>query len=132
MENYIDGFVLPIPKSGLKKYKNAAEKIAEIWKEHGAIAYFEYVGDDLKSEGLRSFIDSVDLKNDEVVIFGLVIFPSKKTRDKANKLVPNDPRMSEIVGPLLNPNRLIFNAERMVYGGFYSLINSNSKKYDNS
>ena len=51
MENYIDGFVLPVPRIYLNEYKNMAEKVAEIWKEYGALAYFEYVGEDLKLEG---------------------------------------------------------------------------------
>jgi len=47
MTNYIDGFVLPIPRIYLNEYKKVAEKVAEIWKKYGAIAYFEFVGDDL-------------------------------------------------------------------------------------
>ena len=70
MTNYIDGFVLPIPRIHLNEYKGVAEKVAEIWKEYGALAYFEYVGEDLKLEGTRAFSDVVDLKDDEVVIFG--------------------------------------------------------------
>jgi uncharacterized protein YbaA (DUF1428 family) len=122
MANYIDGFVLPIPRIHLNEYKSVAEKVAEIWKEYGALAYFEYVGEDLKLEGTRSFIDVVDMKEDEVIIFGWVIFPSKEIRDSANKQVPTDSRIAELVAPLTDPKRLIFDAERMVYGGFQSLV----------
>jgi uncharacterized protein YbaA (DUF1428 family) len=129
MKQYIDGFVLPVPQNHLNEYKSAAEKIAEIWKEYGALAYFEYVGEDLKLEGTRSFTEVVDLKEDEVIVFGWVLFPSKETRDLANKQVPNDPRMAELVAPLTDPKRLIFDAERMVYGGFRSFVqSSNSSK----
>lgn len=124
MENYIDGFVFPISRIHLKEYKAVAEKVAEIWKEHGALGYFEYVGDDLKLEGTRSFVEVVDIKEDEVVVFGWVIFPSKEVRDTANKQVPTDPRMAELVGPLVDPEKLIFDASRMVYGGFRPLIQS--------
>jgi len=120
MTQYIDGFVLPVPQNYLNEYKNTAEKIAEIWKEYGALAYFEYVGEDLKLEGTRSFSEVVDLKEDEVIVFGWVLFPSKETRDLANKQVPNDPRMADLVAPLTDPERLIFDAEWMVYGGFRS------------
>ena len=122
MANYIDGFVLPVPQTHLDEYKNVADKVAEIWKEYGALAYFEYVGDDLKLEGTRSFIEVTDLKEDEVVVFGWVVFPSKEIRDQANQHVPNDPRMAELVAPLTNSKRLIFDASRMVYGGFQSLV----------
>jgi len=124
MTQYIDGFVFPVPRIHLNEYKNVAEKVAEIWKEYGAIAYFEYVGEDLKLEGTRSFIDVMDLKEDEVIVFGWVLFPSKETRDLANKKVPNDPKMAELVVPLTDPKRLIFDAERMVYGGFRSFVQS--------
>jgi uncharacterized protein YbaA (DUF1428 family) len=122
MENYIDGFVLPVPRVHLNEYKGVAEKVAEIWKEYGAIAYFEFVGDDLSLEGTKSFIKTVDAKEDEEIVFGWVVFPSKEIRDLANKKVPTDPRMAELVVPLTNPKKLIFDASRMVYGGFKPLV----------
>lgn len=128
MANYIDGFVLPIPRIHLNEYKSVAEKVAEIWKENGALEYFEYVGEDLKLEGTRSFIDVVDLKEDEVIIFGWVVFPSKEIRDEANKQVPTDSRIAELVAPLTDPKRLIFDASRMVYGGFQPLVQSNASE----
>ncbi len=128
MAQYIDGFVLPVPRIHLKEYKSVAEKVAEIWKEYGALAYYEYLGEDLRLEGTRSFIEMVDLKDDEVIIFGWVLFPSKEVRDLANQQVPNDPRMGELIAPLTDPETLIFDAERMVYGGFQSLIQSITKE----
>ena len=124
MTNYIDGFVLPIPRIHLEEYKKVAEQVAEIWKEYGAIAYYEFVGDDLHLEGTKSFIETVDAKEDEEIVFGWVVFPSKEIRDLANKKVPTDPRMIELVAPLTNPNKLIFDGSRMVYGGFKPLVKS--------
>lgn len=126
MTNYIDGFILPIPRIHLDEYKSVAEKVAEIWKEHGALAYFEYVGEELKLEGTRSFIEVVDLKEDEVIVFGWVLFPSKEVRDLANKLVPKDSRMTVLVTPLTESTRLVFDASRMVYGGFQPLVQVDS------
>ena len=105
--------------------KKAAEKVAKIWIENGAIAYFEFVGDDLTLEGTKSFIETVDAKEDEEIVFGWVVFPSKAIRDLANKRVPTDPRMTELVAPLTDPNKLIFDVSRMVYGGFQSLVQLN-------
>ncbi len=122
MANYIDGFVLPIPKKHLDEYKQVAEAVAEIWKEYGALAYFEYLGEDLELEGIRSFPELLDAKEDEAILFGWVVFPSKEVRDQANEQVPKDSRMIDLVAPLTDPNKIIFNAERMVYGGFKSLF----------
>ena len=129
LTEYIDGFVFPIPRIYLSEYKNVAEKVAEIWREYGALAYYEYVGEDLNLEGTRSFIEVVDLKDDEEIVFGWVVFPSKETRDLANKQVSNDSRMSDLVAPLTQSTRLIFDATRMVYGGFQPLVQSINNTY---
>jgi len=128
MANYIDGFVLPVPRAHLNEYKSAAEKVAEIWKEHGALAYCEYVGDDLKLEGTRSFLEAVGAKENEAIVFGWVVFDSRETRDVANQRILVDPRMTDLIAPLTDPSKLVFDASRMVYGGFQSLVKSNSDK----
>ncbi|GAB5416081.1 MAG: DUF1428 domain-containing protein [Crocinitomicaceae bacterium] len=125
MENYIDGFVFTVSRNHLQEYKIVAEKVAEIWKEYGALAYFEFVGDDLSLDGTKSFVDTLGAQEDEEIIFGWVVFPSKEIRDSANKKVPADPRMAALVAPLTNPKNLIFDASRMMYGGFKPLVQSN-------
>jgi len=122
MANYIDGFVLPIPKDKLEEYRQVSKQVAEIWKEYGALAYFEYVGDDLALEGTRSFPEITEMKQSEVIIFGWVVFPSKAIRDSANKKVPLDSRMNALVAPITEPGHLIFDTSRMVYGGFSQLV----------
>jgi len=122
MPNYIDGFVFPIVKAQVEEYKTVAEKVAEIWKEYGALAYLEFLGDDLQVEGTASFIKTMEVKENEQLIFGWVVFPSKEIRDEANKKVPQDPRMETLVKPLLDPEKMIFDANRMLYGGFKSFI----------
>jgi len=122
MANYIDGFVLPIPKSHLAEYKDVAETVAKIWKQHGALDYVEYVGEDLKLEGTSTFPDVIDAKEDEVIIFGWVVFDSRAARDLANERVAADSRMTDLIAPLTDPSRTIFDAKRMVYGGFQKLV----------
>ena len=123
MTPYIDGFVLPVPRDQLETYGDVAGKVAEIWKEHGALAYSEYVADDAKLAGTRSFSDFVNAKEDEVVVFGWVTFESREARDLANEKVAVDPRMPDLIAVLTkNSSRPVFEAERMVYGGFRSLV----------
>ena len=122
MSNYIDGFVLPVPKKNLDDYRAAAQQVSDIWKEYGALSYLEFVGEDLVRAGIRSFEDLVDAKEDEAVVFGWVVFPSKEVRDHANAKVPEDPRMSQIIAPLLDPAKPIFDPTRMAYGGFEPLV----------
>ena len=128
MTNYIDGFVLPVPRIHLNEYKRVAETVAMIWKEYGALAYFEYVGEDLYLEGTGSFPDFVNAKEDEAIVFGWVVFDSREARDLANERVPADQRMKNLIAPLTDPSRMIFDAKRMVYGGFQPLVQSNLSK----
>jgi len=122
MSNYIDGFVLPIPRTHLTEYKQVAERVAEIWKEHGALSYNEYEADDLQLEGTRSFTDVIESKADETIIFGWVVFDSREARDLANERIAADSRMVELIAPLLDPSKNIFDAGRMAYGGFKPLV----------
>jgi uncharacterized protein YbaA (DUF1428 family) len=114
MSHYIDGFVLPVPRNTLHEYKRLVEAAAEIWKEHGALDYREYVGDDLVLEGTRSFADLSGATEDEVVVFGWVVFESREARDRANAKVSTDSRMTDLVNSLGSG----FDAKRMAYGGF--------------
>jgi len=122
MQHYIDGFILPIARDQLKTYREIVEKVAEIWKEHGALDYSEYVIDNSNLEGTRSFTDVANTKENETVIFGWVSFESREMRDLANEKVAADPRMADLVNPLTQTSRPIFDAERMVYGGFRPLV----------
>ncbi len=122
MHNYIDGFALPIPSAELDNYKKVAEQVAQIWREHGALSYNEYVLDDTTLEGTRSFLELANAQEDESIIFGWVAFESRAARDKANALVAADPRMVDLVAPLTDPARLIFEAGRMFFGGFRALV----------
>ena len=120
MAHYIDGFVIPVPRSRLDEYKRVAEAASENWKDHGALAYWECVGDDLRVEGVRSFKDLAAATDAETVVFAWVIFESRAARDAANEKIVADPRMTGLVDPE-NP---IFDTQRMAYGGFQALVES--------
>src|SRR5262245_61289610 len=122
MAHYIDGFVFPIPRDRLNEYKRLAQAVAEIWKEHGALDYCEYVGDGLKLEGTRSFTDLLAATAEETIVFGWVVFDSREARDLANKKVAADPRMPE----LMASSNSGFDAKRMAYGGFQLLVPSSN------
>ena len=126
MAQYIDGFAFPIPRGRVDQYKRVAEAVAEIWREHGALDYLEYVGDDMHREGTRSFNDLVAATEDEVVVFGWVVFDSREARDLVNEKVEADPRMADLIAPLMNPSDPVFDSERMAYGGFQSLVRSSN------
>lgn len=117
MANYVDGFTFPVPRDRLGEYRRVAQAAAAIWKEHGALDYREFVGDDLELEGTRSFSDVLAASEDEAIVFGWVEFESREARDLANAKVAADPRMADLVAS----SNSGFDAARMAYGGFAPL-----------
>lgn len=121
MSNYIDGFVLAIPKKNIDLYKKMAKSAGKIWMDHGAIGYYECIQDDVNPGEVTSFQDAVLLKKDEVVFFSFVIYKSKSQRDKANKKIMADPRILK----LSQKYGQIFDHKRMIYGGFKPVVKIN-------
>jgi len=118
MAPYVDGFVLPLPKKNLAAYKAMATAACAIWKDHGALDYWECVGDDLASEHSRAFTDMAGTNDDEVVIFAWAVFASREARDAANTAIMADERMA----PLMDPDKPLFDCKRMAHGGFDVLV----------
>ena len=87
-----------------------------------ALDYCEYVGDDLKLEGTRSFTDLVAATENETIVFGWVVFDSREARDLANEKVTADPRMAD----LIESSNSGFDPKRMAYGGFEPLVRSSN------
>jgi len=119
MERYVDGFLLPIAEENVGKYKELAQKAGEIWKEHGALEYYECLGDDLEIEKMVSFKKSADAAENETVIFAWIVFESREHRDKVNAAVMEDARMKEMVK---SSELKTFDYKRMAYGGFKTLV----------
>ncbi len=120
MGRYIDGFVIPVPKDRIEDYRRMAEKAALVWKEYGALDYWECVGDDLGGPGMVSFPQLAQAGPDETVVFAWVVFESREHRDRANEKIMADPRLSG----LMDPDRPIFDSRRMAYGGFRELVHA--------
>ena len=41
---YVDGFVLAVPKKNLNAYSRISKAAGKVWREHGALQYVEAVG----------------------------------------------------------------------------------------
>jgi uncharacterized protein YbaA (DUF1428 family) len=118
MAQYVDGFVLPLPKGNLDAYRRQARKAGKIWREHGALEYRECVADDVKTGQVTSFPQSVNLKRGETVVFAWIVFKSRAHRDRVNAKVLKDPRLADMMDPKDTP----FDTKRMVYGGFQVVV----------
>ncbi|HEY2960988.1 MAG TPA: DUF1428 domain-containing protein [Pyrinomonadaceae bacterium] len=116
--SYVDGFVVPVPEENLKLYRSISQKAGKIWKEHGALQYVEAVGDDLDVKFCAPFTKTIKLKPGETVLFSFIVFKSRADRDKVNAKVMSDLRMKK----MMESSAMPFDAKRMVYGGFKSMI----------
>ena len=76
MAKYVDGFVIPMPKKNLTAYKKIAKKAGKIWMEHGALDYYECVGEDMKSKFGISFPKLAGTKPSETVVFSWITYIS--------------------------------------------------------
>jgi uncharacterized protein YbaA (DUF1428 family) len=118
MARYVDGFLLPVPKKNLGAYKRMSSKAGKVWREHGALDYYECAGDDLNIKGMVPFPKLVKPKAGETVVFSFIVYKSRKHRDTVNAKVMKDPRLASMVSGKDMP----FDCKRMAYGGFKVLV----------
>jgi uncharacterized protein YbaA (DUF1428 family) len=117
MPKYVDGYVLPIPKKNVAAYRKMATIASKVWMDLGALDYRECVAEDLNVFCGVNFAKQLELKPGETVVFAYVVFRSRKHRDSVNKKVMKDPRITKAM-----PKRMPFDIQRMVYGGFTTLV----------
>ena len=114
---YVDGFIVPVPKKKLAAYKALARTASKVWREHGALDYRECVAEDVKPGKLTSFPQSVKLKPGETVVFSWITYKSRKHRDRVNAKVMKDPRIAN-----MDMKSMPFDGKRMIYGGFETIV----------
>lgn len=117
MARYVDGFVLSVPRDNIEAYRALAQMCGEIWLEYGALEVVECVADDVQTGEITSFPQSVKLEEGEVVVFAWIVYESREQRDRVNEQVMKDPRLAD-----MSPASMPFDARRMFWGGFRTLV----------
>lgn len=118
MSHYIDNIVVPVPKSKIAEYTAMSQKSGAIWKEHGALQYWEAIGDDVKPGKDTSFPQALQLKDDETVAVAWIVYASRAERDRVMEKVMADPRLADMMDPANMP----FDGKRMFWGGFSAIV----------
>ena len=118
MSHYVDGFVLAVPREKVEAYRKMAETAGKVWKEHGALQFWECIGDDVQPGKVTSFPQAVQLKDGELVVLSFIVFASREERDRVNAAVMEDPRIKN----MMDPKDLPFDGARMFWGGFKTLV----------
>ena len=114
--NYVEGFVAAVPAANKEAYRKHAAEAALLFKEFGATRVVEAWGDDVPDGKVTDFKGAVKAKDDEVVVFSWIEYPSKESRDAANKRIMSDPRMKEMGA------EMPFDGKRMIFGGFAPIV----------
>jgi uncharacterized protein YbaA (DUF1428 family) len=118
MAHYVDGFVVAVPHAKVEAYRQMAETAGNVWKEHGALQFWECLGDDVPPGKLTSFPQAVQLKDDERVVFSFIVYASREERDRVNAAVMEDPRIKN----MMDPQSMPFDGARMIWGGFKTIV----------
>jgi uncharacterized protein YbaA (DUF1428 family) len=113
---YVDGFVAAVPTADREKFRKHAEKAAAVFREHGALKVVDCWADDVPDGAVTSFPMAVKRREDETVVFGWILWPSRAVRDAGMEKARVDPRMQ----PEANP--MPFDGKRLIYGGFEMMV----------
>jgi uncharacterized protein YbaA (DUF1428 family) len=124
MAGYVDGFVMPLPKANVDRYREIASTAGALWIEHGALDYKECVAEDVAVGELTSFPRSVKLEEDETVVFAWITYESREHRDEVNAKVMADDRMNALMGPAGD----VADHKRMIHGGFEVIVDLGSPR----
>jgi uncharacterized protein YbaA (DUF1428 family) len=116
--SYVDGFVCAVQTENRQEYRQYATGTALVFKEHGALSFVEFWGDDVPDGKVTSFPMAVKCQPDETVVFSWIVWPSRQARDEGMKKVMQDPR----IDPRTNP--MPFDGARLIFGGFEMIVNA--------
>lgn len=111
---YVDGFVGAVSRENKQAYIDHLAEAAVLFKEYGAKRMVENWGDEVPRGKVTDFYRAVEAKDNEVIVFSWIEWPSKEVRDQGMKKLMEDERMKNINMP--------FDATRMIYGGFTSIF----------
>jgi uncharacterized protein YbaA (DUF1428 family) len=112
LSQYVDAYVIPVPKSKVESYKTFSKKIGDFVKKHGALEYVDCVADDVKPGKQTSFPQSVKLGDDETVMLSWAVYKSRDERDRAMQAMMADPAFKDM------GKTMPADGKRMFMGGF--------------
>ena len=115
---YVDGFVIAVPAANKERYRKYAAEAVALFREYGATRVVETWGNDVPDGKVTDFKGAVKAKDDEVVVFSWIEWPSKQVRDEAWPKLMQDERMKT------DRENTPFDGQRMIYGGFAPVLDT--------
>ena len=109
-KGYVDIYLLPVREESIEAYREQATTFGSVAKEHGALGYREFRGDDLQ--------EKFEAPEGQVLTAALAEFESRAHRDEVMEKVLADPRVKEMMGA-----EDLADMSQMHYGGFQTFVN---------
>ena len=113
---YLDGYLVPVPENNRQAYLEMAQKMAGIFREHGAIRVVEAWGDDVPDGKITDYKRAVKAKKGEQIVYSWIEWPDKAARVAGWKKAMEDPRMQR------GQAEMPFDGARLIYGGFVPIV----------
>ncbi len=108
-EGYVDIYLLPLPEKNLEPYRRQAVAFGKVAKEHGALSYREFLGDDLDQ--------NLKVQDGVLLTAAVAEFESRAHRDEVMAKVMADPRVTEMI-----EGEQVADMSQMRYGGFQAFV----------
>ncbi len=102
---FVHIYLLPVRAANLDAYREQAAAFGSVAREHGALSYREFRGDDLRA--------GFAVQEGQVLTAAVVEFESRGHRDAVMAKVVQDPRVTQV-----GEGEEVADMERMRYGGF--------------
>jgi uncharacterized protein YbaA (DUF1428 family) len=115
--SYTDGFVVPVPEGKREAYRELAQKMAGVFREHGANRVVEAIADDVSHGKVTDFYRATKAEDGETVVFSFIEWPDKQSRDDAWVKIMAD----ESLKP---QGEMPFSGQRMFWGGFDNIVDT--------
>jgi uncharacterized protein YbaA (DUF1428 family) len=113
---YVDGFVAAVPIENRDAYIKHAKIAAEVFKKNGALSVVECWEDEVPDGKVTSFPMAVKRKEGEAIVFAWIVWPSREAEQNGMKVAMEDPRLQS------DKNPMPFDGQRMIYGGFTTVL----------
>jgi uncharacterized protein YbaA (DUF1428 family) len=114
---YVDGWVVPVPTAKRDAYRELAARNAKFFREYGATRLVEAFADDVQHGKVTDYYRAVKAEDGESVVFALIEWPDKQTRDQAWEKIMKDERMQP-------EGEMPFDGKRMFWGGFEKIVDT--------
>jgi len=114
---YTDGFVVPVPEGKRDAYRDLAQKMAGVFRQHGANRVVEAIASDVPHGQVTDFYRAVKAEDGETVVFSFIEWPDKQARDDAWAKIMAD----ESLKP---EGDMPFSGQRMFWGGFETIVDT--------